>query len=128
MHLDGVPGLKRQLFSVATFVRTAHYAIVRKNEIQLMIGQQERPITLMLKNGMPAASNATVKKFTTVPDNVKQQSQKKRIDLELAHVKFVRPSRALLAASSGEVWNDLTIRMSPILTASVAGFPLSSKA
>jgi hypothetical protein len=48
-----------------------------------------------------------------VPENVKQQSQKKRIDLELAHARFVRPSRALLSASSAEVWNDLTIRMSP---------------
>jgi hypothetical protein len=44
---------------------------------------------------------------------VKQQSQKKRIDLELAQARFVRSSRALLAASSDKVWNDLTIRMSP---------------
>ena len=78
-----------------------------------MFGQEERPLTLMLKNGMPVANNATVKQFTIVPENVKQQSQKKRIDLELAHARFVRPSRALLAASSAEVWNDLTIRMSP---------------
>jgi hypothetical protein len=62
---------------------------------------------------MPVANSATVKKFTTVPEDVKQQSQKKRIDLELAHARFVRPSRALLAASSAEVENDLTIRMSP---------------
>ncbi len=67
----------------------------------------------MLKNGMPVANNATVKQFSIVPENVKQQSQKKRIDLELAHARFFRPSRALLAASSAEVWNDLTIRMSP---------------
>ena len=67
----------------------------------------------MLKNGMPVANNATVKQFSIVPENVKQQSQKKRIDLELAHARFVRPSRALLAASSAEVWYDLTIRMSP---------------
>jgi hypothetical protein len=67
----------------------------------------------MLKNGVPVANNATVKKFTTVPENVKQQSQKKRIDLELVHARFVRPSRALLAATNAEVWNHLTIRMSP---------------
>jgi hypothetical protein len=60
----------------------------------------------MLKNGMPVANNATVKKFTTISEDVKQQSQKKRIDLELAHDRFVRPSRALLAATSAEVWND----------------------
>ncbi len=74
-----------------------------------MNGQEERPLTLMLKNGMPVANNATVKQFTTVPENLKQQSQKKRIDLQL-HARFVRPSRALLAASSAEVWNDLTIK------------------
>jgi hypothetical protein len=67
----------------------------------------------MLKNGMPVASNDTVKKNATVPEDVKQQSQKKRIDLELVHARFVRPSRALLVASSAEVWNDLTIRMGP---------------
>ena len=108
-----VPGLKRRLFSVTAFASRGHYAIVRKNEIQLMFGQEERPLTLMLRNGMPVANNATVKQFTTVPEDLKQQSQKKRIDLELAHARFVRPSRALLAASSAEVWNDLTIRMSP---------------
>ncbi len=104
-HLNGVnygPGLKRCLFSVTAFASRGHYAIVRKNEIQLMFGQEERPLTLMLKNGMSVANNATVKKFTTVPEDVKQQSQKKRIDLELAHARFVRPSRALLAASSAE--------------------------
>jgi hypothetical protein len=78
-----------------------------------MFGREERPLTLMLKNGMPVADNATVKSFATVPDDVKQQSQKKRIDLELAHARFVRPSIALLAASSAELWNDLTIRISP---------------
>ncbi len=62
---------------------------------------------------MPVANNATVKQISTVPEEVKQQNQKKRIDLELAHARFVRPSRALLAASSAEVWNDLSIRMSP---------------
>ncbi len=67
---------------------------------------------MMLKNGIPVANNATVKQFTIVPEDVKQQSQKKRILLELAHARFVRPSRALLAASSAEVWNDLTIRIS----------------
>ncbi len=115
-HLHGViyiPGLKRCLFSVTAFASRGHYAIVRKNEIQLMFGQEERPLTLMLKNGMPVANNATVKKFTTVPEDAKQQSQKKRIDLELAHARFVRLSRALLAASNAEGWNDLTIRMSP---------------
>ncbi len=84
-----------------------HYAIVKKNEIQLMFGQEERPLTLMLKNGMPVANNATCY------CEARWQSQKKRIDLELAHARFVRPSRALLAASSAEVWNDLSIRMSP---------------
>jgi hypothetical protein len=77
-----------------------------------MFGQEERPLTLLLKNGIPIANNATVKKFTTVPEDVKQQSQKKGTDLELAHVRFVRQSRSLSAASSAEVWNDLTIRMS----------------
>ncbi len=57
----------------------------------------------MLKNGMPVANNATVSKFTTVPEDVKQQSQKKRIDLELGLARFVRPSRAFLAASRAEV-------------------------
>jgi hypothetical protein len=49
----------------------------------------------MLKNGMLVVNNATVKKLTTVPEDVKQQSQKKKIDLELAHARFARPSRAL---------------------------------
>jgi len=48
-----VPGLKRRLFSVTAFASRGHYAIVRKNEIQLMFGQEERPLTLMLRNGMP---------------------------------------------------------------------------
>jgi hypothetical protein len=78
-----------------------------------MFGQEERPLTLMLKNGMPVTKNATVKQFSTVPEDVKQQSQKKRIDLELAHVRFDWLSRALLASSSAEIWNDFTIRMSP---------------
>jgi hypothetical protein len=73
-----VPGLKRCLFSVTAFASRGHYAIVKKNEIQLMFGQEERPLTLMLKNGMPVANNATVKHFTTVPEDVKQQSQKKK--------------------------------------------------
>jgi hypothetical protein len=34
------------------------------------------------------------------------------IDWELAHDRSVRPSRAFLAASGVEVWNDLTIRVS----------------
>ncbi len=74
-HLHGVisvPGLKRHLFSVTAFASRGQYAIVRKNEIRLMFGQDERPLTLMLKNGMPVANNAIVKKFTTVPENVKQ--------------------------------------------------------
>ena len=74
-----VPGLKRRLFSVTAFASRGHCAIVKKNEIQLMFGQEERPLTLMLKNGMPVANNATVKNFTTVPEDVKQQSQKKII-------------------------------------------------
>jgi hypothetical protein len=49
----------------------------------------------LIKNGMPVANNANVKKFITVPEDVKQQSQKKKIDLELAHARFVRPNRAL---------------------------------
>ena len=67
-HLHGViyvPGVKRRLFSVTAFASRGHYAIVRKNEIQLMFGQEERPLTLMLKNGMPVANNTTVKNFTT---------------------------------------------------------------
>ncbi len=90
-HLHGViyvAGLKRHQFSVTAFATSGHYAIVRKNEIQLMFGQEERPLTSMLKNGMPVANNATVKKFTTVPEDVKQQSQKERIDLMLAHADF----------------------------------------
>ena len=59
-----VPGLKRRLFSVTAFASRGHYAIVKKNEIQLMFGQEERPLTLMLKNGMPVANNATVKQFS----------------------------------------------------------------
>jgi hypothetical protein len=34
-----VPGLKRRLFSVTAFASRGHYAIVTKNEIQLMFGQ-----------------------------------------------------------------------------------------
>ncbi len=67
---------------------------------------------MMLKNGMLIAKNATIKHTSTVPDNVKQQSLKKWFDLELAHARFVRPSRALFVASSSEDWNDLTIEMS----------------
>jgi hypothetical protein len=78
-----------------------------------MFGREERPLTLMLKSSMPVTNNATVKQFTSIPEDVKQHSQKMRIDLVLAHARFVRPSRALLAASSAEVWNYLTIRMSP---------------
>ncbi len=44
-----------------------------------MSWQKERPLTLMLKNGMPVVNNATVKKLTTGPEDVKQQSQKKKI-------------------------------------------------
>ncbi len=80
-NLNGViyvPGLKRCLFSVTAFASRGHYAIVKKNEIQLMFGQEERPLTLVLKNGMPVANNATVKQISTVPEEVKQQSQKKR--------------------------------------------------
>ncbi len=83
-----VPGLKRRLFSVPAFASRGHYAIVKKNEIQLMFGQEERPLTVVLKNGMPFANNATVKQLSTVPEEVKQQNQKKRIDLELAHAKL----------------------------------------
>ena len=51
-----------------SFASRGHYAIVKKNEIQLMFGQEERPLTLMLKNGMPVANNATVKQFSIVPE------------------------------------------------------------
>jgi hypothetical protein len=67
-HIHGViyvTGLKRCLFSVTAFASRGHYAIVMNNEIQQMFGQEERPLTLMLKNGMPVANNATVKKFAT---------------------------------------------------------------
>ncbi len=75
-----VPGLKMHIFSVAVFASRGHYAIVKK---KLMFGQEKRPCTLMLKNGIPVANNVTVKQFTTVP------------------------------VSSAEVWNDFTVRMSP---------------
>ena len=52
---------------------------MKRYEIQLIFGQDEGPFTLMLKNGTPVANNATVKQFSIVPENVKQQSQKKRI-------------------------------------------------
>ncbi len=68
-HLHGVfyiPGLKRCLFSVTAFASGGHDAIVKKNAIQLMFRQEERSLTLMLKNGMPVANNATVKHFTTL--------------------------------------------------------------
>jgi transposase InsO family protein len=67
----------------------------------------------MLKNGMPVANNATLRQSVSIPEHEQQKSHKKKIDLELAHARFIRPSRALLAASSAEVWNDLSIRMSP---------------
>jgi hypothetical protein len=69
-----VTGLKRHLCSVTAFASRGHYFIVRKNEIQLMFGNEERPLTLMLKNGMPVASNASMKKITTIPEDVKQQN------------------------------------------------------
>jgi hypothetical protein len=81
-HLHGViyvQGLKRLLFSVTAFASRGHYAIVRKNEIELMFGQEERPLTLMLKNGMPVANNATVKKCTTVPEDMKQQIRRSKL-------------------------------------------------
>jgi hypothetical protein len=53
-----VPALKSSLFSATAFASRGHYATVRKNVIQLMFGQEERPLTLMLKNGMPVANNA----------------------------------------------------------------------
>lgn len=64
------------------------------------------------KNGMPAVNNATLKESVSIPENEQQKCHKKRIDLELAHARFIRPSRALSAASSAEVRNDLSIRMS----------------
>jgi hypothetical protein len=84
-----VPGLKRSSFSVTTFASRGHYAI------------------------MPVANNATLKQSVSIPENEQQKSHKKRIDLELAYARFIRPSKALLPASSAEVWNDLSIRMSP---------------
>jgi hypothetical protein len=64
-----VPGLKRRLFSVTAFASRGHYAIVRKNEIQLMFGNEGRPLTLMLKNGMPVANNATLRQSVSIPEN-----------------------------------------------------------
>jgi hypothetical protein len=113
MELSYVPGLKRHLFSVTAFASRGHYAIVRKNEIQLMLGREVRPLTLMLKNGMPVANNAKLKQSVGIPEHEQQKSHKKRIDLELAHARFIGPSKALLAASNAEVWNDLSIRISP---------------
>ncbi len=72
-HLHGV------IYVPTAFASRGHYAIKKKNEIQLMFGQEERPLTLMLRNGMPVANNATVKHFTAVPEDVKQQSQKKEL-------------------------------------------------
>jgi hypothetical protein len=43
-HLNGViyvPGLKRHLFSVTAFAIRGHYAIVRKNEIQLILDKRK---------------------------------------------------------------------------------------
>ncbi len=55
-----VPGLKRHQFSVTAFASRGHYAIVRKNKIQLIFGQEERPLTLMLRNVMPVANNTAM--------------------------------------------------------------------
>jgi len=78
-----------------------------------MFGIEGRPLTLMLKNGMPVANNATLRQSVSIPENEQQKSHKKKVDLELAHARFIRQRRALLAAFSAEVWNDLSIRMSP---------------
>jgi hypothetical protein len=64
-----VPGLKRHLFSVTAFASRGHYAIVRKNEIPLMFGNEGRPLTLMPKNGMPVANNATLRQSVSIPEN-----------------------------------------------------------
>jgi hypothetical protein len=68
------------------------------------------PRSYMLYSPLDSPESSLSDLFT-VPENVKQQSQKKMIDLELANARFVRPSRAFLAASSAED-NDQTIRMS----------------
>ena len=75
--------------------------------------REERPFYLDAQDGMPVASSAPLKQSVSISETEQQKSHKKRINLELAHARFIRPSRALLAASSAEVWNDLFIRMSP---------------
>jgi hypothetical protein len=42
---------------------------MRKNEIQLMFGNEGRPLTLMLKNGMPVANNATLRQSVSIPEH-----------------------------------------------------------
>ena len=97
-----VPGLKRCLFSVTAFANRGHNAIVKKNEIHLMFRKEERTLTLMLKNECLLSIMLLLINFIA----------KKRIDLELAHARFVRPSGLLLAASSTEAQNDLSFKMS----------------
>jgi hypothetical protein len=78
-----------------------------------MFGREGRPLTSMLKNGMPVANNSTLKQSVSIPEKEQWRSHKKRIDLVLPHARFIRLSRALLAAYSAEVWSDSSIKMSP---------------
>ena len=64
-----VPGLWRCLFSVTAFTNQGHNTVLRCNEICLVFGALECPLTIPLANGISLASNAIFKITSDMPPN-----------------------------------------------------------
>jgi hypothetical protein len=119
-----VPGLSRRLFSITKFARHGYMALIQDNGIILYFEPHAAAVTLSPLFGTNTVA-ADIRVHTSTYNNEEHHSvpsarhrehntNKKRLSLELLHTRLGhRKCRTLLAASEHNLWEDVTIRMSP---------------
>lgn len=119
-----VSGLSRRFFSITKFARHGHIVVIKNNGITLHFEPNAGLVTLTNPSSRDnLAADIRVHKQTRQIDehhpipSARQRdhtNNKKRLSLELLHKRLGhRKCRTLLAASEHNLWEDVTVRMSP---------------
>ncbi len=118
-----VPGLSRRLFSITKFACHGHKALIQDNGIILYFEPHAAAVTLSplsgtnsMAAGIRVHTSTFNEEYHSVPSarHREHTTNKKRLSLELLHTRLGhRKCRTLLAASEHNLWEDVTIRMSP---------------
>ncbi len=118
-----IPGLSRRLFSITKFAHHGHKALIQDNGIILYFEPHAAAVTLSPLSGTNTVA-ADIRVHTSsyneehhsVPSarHREHTTNKKQLSIELLHTRLGhRKCRTLLAASEHNLWEDVTIRMSP---------------